>query len=364
MPSTYAPQDAINLVSNYIHGVPTAAVQANACDVVNSLIWNFYPWGWAIQSLTATNLVQGVQTATVFGTQQDYTITGCWLTVPINLQVGGVTSANWGGGFIVDLATAATPGLTESSFTVTATMPSKYPHNLPVGGGSAAIGKVGTILGATVAGYNTSITITSIPNANTIVGTISNSGLANSGGGGNPSILRPLKMRISRQDTTPAEYRELALLGNLAPELSRTAGIDTMKAVGWFSSQNFFRFDVSPQVALGQIIQLSGEYQSYPTKITDSTLATPFAFPDQYYEVFVEGLKWKLYQLSDDPRAGGVSAVKNGGFTKQFTGQYANFYFALNEMARTEDLGAGDEFQWPEQPLGVGRSYWPGMYGI
>lgn len=339
------------------------AVQAAASDVINSMIWNYYPWGWSIQSLTATNLVQRTSTTSDFGTQQDYTLTGCWITVPINLQVGGVTTANWGGGFIVDLVTAATPGLTESGTTVTATMPSKYPHNLPVGAGSAAIGKVATINGATIAGYNTTLTITSIPNNLTIVGTIASSGLANSGGAGTTNILRPLKMRIVRTDTQPNEFRELLLLGNLSPELTRYAGIDTMKAVGWFASQGFFRFDVSPQVGSGQIMQLQGEYQANPTKITDSTLTTPFTFPDQYFEVFCEGLKWKLYQMTDDPRAGGVSAVKNGGFTKQYTGAYGSFIYALNEMARTEDLSAGDEFQFPEQSLGSGRAYFPGLYG-
>ncbi len=40
------------------------------------------------------------------------------------------------------------------------------------------------------------------------------------------------------------------------------------------------------------------------------------------------------------------------------------FMDQLLAMARTEDLGQGDEFSFPEQALGVGRSYWPGLYGI
>ena len=36
----------------------------------------------------------------------------------------------------------------------------------------------------------------------------------------------------------------------------------------------------------------------------------------------------------------------------------------LQQMARTEDLNAGDQWQFPEQPLGIGRSYWPGLFGI
>lgn len=245
MASTYAPADAVALCQSFIHGVPVTAVQANCCDMVNSLIWNYYPWGWSVASLTPITCSDGVQ---------DYTPT-------------------------------------------------------------------------------------------------------------NTNILRPLKMRIVRTDVTPNEFRELAALANLSPELSRKAGIDTMKAYGWFPSQSFFRFDVAVSVGTGQTIQLQGEYQKTPTKITDANLTTPFAFDDRYYDVFVEGLKWKLYQLTDDQRAGGLSAVKNGGFTKQYTGQYANFMYALNEMARTEDLSSGDEFMWPENPMGAGRSYFPGLYG-
>jgi len=348
-----------------VHGIPVAAVQANLCDIVNSLIWTYYPWGWSIQSLTPTNLNQqppGSGSPPTGGTnftgnQQDYTITGAWITFPITLQAGGVTNNNYGGGWPIQ----KTPnGLSESGTTVTVN--TQYPHNLPTG--TALAGQSATIVGADVSGYNGTLTITSIPSNLQIIGTIVSSGLAASGGSGNPGILRPLKMRIARLDSNPPEYRELAALGNLSPELSRTAGINTMKAVGWFSSQNFFRLDVSPQVSNGQIIQLLGEYQVLPTKITEKTLSTAFAFPDEYFNVFVEGLKWKMYQLSDDQRAGTIQVSKNGSMMKQYTGQLGVFYEALMQMSRTEDLGSGDEFSYPEEGFGVGRSYYPGIFGL
>jgi hypothetical protein len=173
-----------------------------------------------------------------------------------------------------------------------------------------------------------------------------------------------LKMRIARLDTNPPEYRELAALANLSPELSRTAGIDTMKAVGWFSSQNFFRFDTSPQVSLGQIIQLLGEYQFLPVKITSGTLSVPFPFPDEYFNVVDAGILWRVYQLTDDPRAGTAQLSENGNMVKSYTGQLGVYMNMLKEMARTEDLGSGDEFRYPADSLGVGRSYWPGLYGV
>lgn len=365
MASTYTPNDAITFAQNMVHGTPVSNISAAACDMANSFMWTFYPWGWSIASITATSLNQQTQGAgspptggALFtGNQQDYTITGAWISYPISLNVSGTANNNYGGGWPLALATASTPGLTESGFSVTAT--TIYPHNLP----STATGTC-TINGATVAGYNTTLTITSIPNNTTIIGTIGTSGLANSGGSGDPGILRPVKMRICRLDSDPPEYRELQLMNSLGPEFSRTAGIDTMKGVGWFSSTNFFRFDVAPQVANGQLIQLQGEYQQKPTRITNSNLSTPFSFPDVYFETFMEGVLWKLYQLTDDPRAGGIQVNRNGTQMQIFTGQFGVFYQCLQLMARTEDLGAGDAFQFPEQPLGTGRSYWPGLYGV
>lgn len=365
---TYTPNDAISLVTQYAHGAPLAIPAPQVVDQVNGIMWRYFPWGWSIASLNPTNLVQltvGAGTpptggANFTGNQQDYTITGAWFNFPISLNVNNVTNNNFGGGYVVKV--------TPNGFSMvgsTITINTLYPHNLPVGGGSAAIGVTGTIKSDDTLGYNgATVTVTSVPNNTTIVGTASVSGLANSGGSGNPNILRPIKTRIGRLDSNPPEYRELDALGNLSPELTRTAGIDTMKAIGWFASQNFFRFDVSPQVSGGQIIQLLGEYQITVTKITASNLATPFPFPDQYFNVVDSGILWRVYQLLDDPRAGTMQVQKNGRQVYQYTGQLGIFVDMLREMARTEDLGSGDEFMFPEQPLGVGRSYWPGLYGV
>lgn len=364
--SSYSPQDAINLVQTYAHGSPLTVPAANIVDMVANMIWRYYPWGWSISSLNQTNLVQLTQGtgspptggANFTGNQQDYTITGAWFNYPINIAFAGTTNNNFGGGFIV----AKTPnGFSMSGSTIT--INTLYQHNLPLG--TTLAGTTGTIVADDSLGYNgLTVTITNVTTNNQIVGTTTASGLANSGGSGAPNILRPLKMRIARLDSNPPEYRELAALGNLGVELSRTAGIDTMKAVGWFSSQNFFRFDVTPQVSNGQIIQLLGEYQKLPTKITAQNLTTPFPFPDEYFNVMDAGLMWKVYTLIDDQRAGTMQVTKNGASQYTYTGQLGIFMDMLREMGRTEDLGAGDEFQYPADPLGVGRSYWPGLYGI
>ena len=367
MASTYSPQDAINLVTQYAHGAPLAVPAPNIVDQINSLIWRYYPWGWSIASLNQTNLTQLTQGAgspptggaNFTGNQQDYKITGAWFNFPINLQVGNSPTNNYGGGFIIQ---ASPNGLSMSGGTVT--INTQYAHNLPTG--TTLAGQTGTIVSdGSVTGYNgATVTITTVPSNTQIVGTMTPTGLAASGGSGSPNILRPLKMRIARLDTNPPEYRELAALGNLSPELSRTAGIDTMKAVGWFSSQNFFRFDVSPQVSTGSIIQLLGEYQTLPTRITATNMTTPFPFPDEYFNVLDAGVLWKVYQLLDDPRAGTMQVSHNGNQMNEYTGQLGVFTGMLKEMSRTEDLGSGDEFRFPGEPLGVGRSYWPGLYGV
>jgi hypothetical protein len=354
-------------VGQYAHGAPLSIPAANIVDMIASTIWRYYPWGWSIASLTQTNVIQLTQAAgspptggaQFTGNQQDYTITGAWFTYPINLQFGGTTNNNFGGGFIVQ--TAANSGLTEAGTTVT--INTLYAHNLPLG--ATLAGTTGTVICDNSSAWNNlTVTITTVPTTTQIVGTATGGLPTPNGGSGLPAILRPLKMRLARLDTNPPEYRELAALGNLSPELSRTAGIETMGNVGWFASQSFFRLMNSPQVSQGQIIQLLGEYQTRPTKVTNANLTVPFPFPDDYFNVMDAGVLWKVYQLTDDPRAGGAGLSRNGSMIEQFTGQFGAFMSLLKEMARTEDLGAGDEFRYPEQPLGVGRSYWPGLYGI
>src|SRR5271166_1982122 len=243
---TYTPNDAITMTQNMVHGIPVNNIKAYACDMANSMMWTFFPWGWSIKSLTPITLADGVQ---------DYNPT-------------------------------------------------------------------------------------------------------------NTDILRPLKMRIVRTDTTPNEFRELNMLANLGVELTRKGGLETNTSLGWFPSANFFRFMYAASIGGTQVLQLQGEYQFQPTKIVLANMGNVLPFPDYYFNVYTEGVLFWIYKLSDDPRAGGIQYSKNGNMIRQYSGQMGMFMDALLQMARTEDLSAGDEFAWPEQPLGVGRSYWPGMYGL
>lgn len=244
--ATYTPQQAISLVTQFVHGAPITGVEANLCDMVNSYIWLYYPWSWTLTQLTPIPLVDGVQ---------DYT--------PVNTNIGRFT-----------------------------------------------------------------------------------------------------RVRLVRTDVTPNEARELAMLADLGVELTRKGGIDSNTSFGYFAGLNIIRLMLAASVGQGQTIQIQGEFVAAPTRITDATMNTVFAFPDQYFNAFVEGLKWKIYQLTDDPRAGGVQVVKNGKFEQVFTGQFGMFIQCLNYAARNEDMSRGDQFQYPESGMGTGRASWPGIYGV
>lgn len=245
MPGTYTPQSAIDLIKNFVHGIPLDAIAPNVCDLAHNTIWTYYPWSWAVSSLTAIQLTDGIQ---------DYTPT-------------------------------------------------------------------------------------------------------------NTDILRPLKIRMVRTDITPNEFEDLAILANLPPDISRKLGFRTIKNIGWFGSQSVFRLETAVNISPNTMLQLQGEYQKVPSKINQSTMTTVLPEPDYYFGVFVEAVKYYAMALSDDPRAGGISVQKNGSVNKGYTGQFGMFMEALLNMARTEDLGNGDQWRWPESGFGVGQATNPGLFG-
>jgi len=179
----------------------------------------------------------------------------------------------------------------------------------------------------------------------------------------NTNILRPLKMRMVRTDISPNEFEDLAILANLPPDLSRKLGFRTIKNLGWFGSQSVFRLETAVNISGTTTLQLQGEYQSVPVKITTSTMTTVLPEPDYYFGVFVEAVKYYAMALSDDPRAGGINVQRNGHAQKAYTGQFGMFMDAMLTMARTEDLGSGDQWRWPESGFGVGQATNPGLFG-
>lgn len=167
-------------------------------------------------------------------------------------------------------------------------------------------------------------------------------------------IFRMFRARISRTDISPVEYRECDVREFLPPELTIKGGIETIRAVSHEAGLGQLRLEHPPSIPAGVTFKLDGEYQINPVKITDANLTANTFIKDEYFDVLVEGIKWKLYQFADDPRAGGVVVDRRGN--AQFTGQYAIFQAALQDMRRTEDAGLGVPLIFPAEPLGVGSA--------
>jgi hypothetical protein len=164
------------------------------------------------------------------------------------------------------------------------------------------------------------------------------------------NLYRMWRARIVRTDTTPDQYNEIGVKEFLPPDLN-PASPWIMRAMCHEESLGKLRLEQAASISTGETYELQGEYQLNPTKITSLTLGDPFWFPDVYFPVFCEGLKWKLFEYADDARAGTVTIDRHGN--RQTTGQAGKFYFALDMMKQAEDFGSGDSSEFPDEPFGV-----------
>lgn len=162
------------------------------------------------------------------------------------------------------------------------------------------------------------------------------------------ALLRLLHARIARTDLTPDEFREIDVAEHLSPELTRKGGINQIRKIAYVPALAKLRLDLAAAVPTGTTLAIQGEYQTNPTKIT--ALATTLVWPDQYFDVFTEGLLWKAYQFADDSRAGTAQMVKGGRVV--YTGQMGVFFGALQRMIETEDY-SGTPLIFPQVPLGA-----------
>lgn len=159
--------------------------------------------------------------------------------------------------------------------------------------------------------------------------------------------FRMVAARLVRTDTTPDQFDELALVRNIAPDLSKQGFQSGLTQITYQPAVTKLRLTSAAAVSSPQTYEIQGEYQYQPTKIT-ATSAT-FPFPDQYFKVFCDGLLWQFYMLSKDDRQGTVQFTKNGAV---YTGQMGVFYDGLLSMREAEDWGAGDNV-FPSDPIGV-----------
>jgi hypothetical protein len=158
--------------------------------------------------------------------------------------------------------------------------------------------------------------------------------------------------RINRTDVTPAQIQPIKVVGHLEPEVQRQGSINTVQCVSFEPTINSFRLDIPLEVSGTTVYTISLDYQNQPTKV--SALAQAICPPDQYFNVFVEGVLWGIYRLADDPRTGSVTINRAGD--KQYSGQLSVFMDALETMKRNEDSGEALNNRYPEEPLGWTRT--------
>lgn len=167
-------------------------------------------------------------------------------------------------------------------------------------------------------------------------------------------------MRVTRTDISPYQSEELDITDFLAPDLVSRATLGGFKSIAWIPSISKLRLGACASVPTGTTMRIDGEYKKTPTKIITANLGTAFLFPDDYFNVFKEGLTYELFKWANDSRAGGVVVTKSG--QRQYVGQYAIWQGKLQWMAEVEDVGNGQAQRFPAEPLGVARGTGIGMF--
>lgn len=167
-------------------------------------------------------------------------------------------------------------------------------------------------------------------------------------------------LRIVQTNLTPVEHREITQKSHLGVELTMKGGLNSIRNFSYEGALSKIRLDRAASVSSGTTLQIQGEYQTKPTKITDAMMGTALSFPDHYFGAFVEGVRWKLYELADDPRAGVMKIDEEGRQT--YTGQYGSFMTSLFAMQQAEDAGSGEDPCFPDSPLGSPSGFSPGIF--
>ena len=150
------------------------------------------------------------------------------------------------------------------------------------------------------------------------------------------NIYRLTQVGIRRTDTTPDQYRELTVARTLSEDLD-VRSWQSIRSACLQPSIGKLRLESAVSVPTGTTLELGGEYQMNPPKITST--ASDLWFEDQHLHVFIKGLLYWAYKLSDDVRA---------------LPQLSEYRAAVGEMARSEDYGT-IEGVFPEATLGIGK---------
>jgi hypothetical protein len=90
---------------------------------------------------------------------------------------------------------------------------------------------------------------------------------------------------------------------------------------------------------------VNGLYKKKYTPFTNETIySTVVPFPDEWFDVFEDGMLWAAYQYADDKRAGDASMDASSG-KLSYSGQRAIFEAGLMRMSQKEPLLLVDPLQ-------------------
>lgn len=175
----------------------------------------------------------------------------------------------------------------------------------------------------------------------------------------NADFYRLWHVRVTRTDTSPNIVREKNISSFLSPNLEQTCTIDSLLAMAYDYPTGKLRMDKAASVPTGVAVQIDGDYQFQKTKLTATS--STIVFPDYYFDVLIEGIKWKYYDLISDSRVGGVQIDKQTR-KRVYTGQLGIFYDNLMQMAEAEGMGQGDSNRFPDDVMGAARVTNPGLF--
>lgn len=159
-------------------------------------------------------------------------------------------------------------------------------------------------------------------------------------------------MRITRTDTSPIQDVNLTVLDTIPSNMIPVTPY-SIRNCSHEQGIGQIRLECAVYIATGQTWEIRGQYQLNPTKVTN--VVHGCWFDDKYANVAVEGLKYWLFQLAGDTRAG--TAVSEGkGRASNYSGQLGIFHGLLRGMMTAEDTQAGELRIFPAEPLSEGRS--------
>ena len=163
---------------------------------------------------------------------------------------------------------------------------------------------------------------------------------------------------LVRIDASPPTRQPLEIIKDLMPTHVRYLP----HAICYVSDKQAFRvFPRIPDNIGSPTYLVEGQYKNRPTLITAGTLTTLLPFDDIYLEMWIETMKWVMWTVDSDPRAGQIT-LSNGSLAA--TGQAAIMMNMIDWVASREGLELGEPTISPAEPLVSVGPYRPNIFGL